>query len=459
MTARVVPPHLPTHGLMGNFGDFGEDTLDYLLRTRDLADVTSMKAGPFWVFILSHPDEIHRVLVTEHDKFQKTQVTKKVLATTLGNGLFVNDGESWKRQRRLTQPAFHTKRIGAYADIIADYAEATIDSWRDGQTVELDHAMTDLTMKVISKTLFDAEPDGDTREIGDLITVMLKELDDRFDRLVLLPDWIPTTSNRRILRSMRRLSEIIQKFIDDRRASNEDKGDLLSMLLMAQDDEGTGGMSDKQVFDEAMTLFGAGHETTAYLLTWTFYCLSQHPEIRARVYEEADRVLAGRLPTLADLPNMPYSEMVIKEVMRLYPPAWATTREALEDVVFRSYTLKKGEIALVNIYGVHRDARFFPQPEVFDPGRFSPANEKSIPKYAYLPFGGGPRVCIGNAFAMMEARLVLATVAQHFTLDLAPDQVVEPGRTFTLRPKYGMRMVAHARHVEPEAKFAALHTA
>jgi cytochrome P450 len=242
-----------------------------------------------------------------------------------------------------------------------------------------------------------------------------------------------------------RLDEMIQKFIDDRRASGEDKGDLLSMLLLARDEDGTGQMNDKQVRDEAMTLFGAGHETTAVALTWTWYLLSQHPEVEARLHEELNIALGGRQPTLEDLPRLPYTEMIIKEAMRLYPPAFGTTREANTNAEIAGYTIKKGQVVYVNIYGVHRDSRFFPDPDRFDPERFSPENEKQIQKYAYLPFGGGPRVCIGNAFAMMEARLILATVAQKYRLKLAPGHQVAPSRLFTLRPKFGMKMVAARR--------------
>jgi cytochrome P450 len=239
---------------------------------------------------------------------------------------------------------------------------------------------------------------------------------------------------------------MIQRFIDDRRKSGEDKGDLLSMLLMARDEDDGGGMTDQQVRDEAMTVFGAGHETTAAALMWTWYLLSQHPDVEARLMEELDTVLGGRTPQLSDLPRLTYTEMVIKEAMRLYPPAWSVTRQTVgDDVVISGYPIKQGSVVILNIYGVHRDARYFPDPERFDPERFSPENEKTIPKHAYLPFGGGPRVCIGNAFAMMEARLIVATIAQQFHLSLAPGHNVEPQRVFTLRAKYGMKMVATER--------------
>ncbi|MFN8447157.1 MAG: cytochrome P450 [Anaerolineae bacterium] len=249
--------------------------------------------------------------------------------------------------------------------------------------------------------------------------------------------------------AMTGLDGMIQRFIDDRRKSGEDKGDLLSMLLLARDEDDGGMMTDRQVRDEAMTVFGAGHETTASALMWTWYLLSQHPDIEARLLDELDAVLGDRPARLDDLPRLTYTEMVVKEAMRLYPPAWSLTRQTVDEVDIGGYSIGKGKVVVVNIYGMHRDARYFPDPDRFDPERFSPENEKLIPKYAYLPFGGGPRVCIGNAFAMMEAKLVVATIARQFHLALAPGQQVKPERVFTLRSKYGMRMVATER--QPEA--------
>jgi cytochrome P450 len=284
-----------------------------------------------------------------------------------------------------------------------------------------------------------------------VISVALEIVNVRLGKVLALPDWLPTPENRRLARTAKRLDETIQRFIDERRATGEDRGDLLSMLLLAQDEEG-GQMTDKQVRDEAMTLFGAGHETTAVTMMWVWYLLSQHPEVEAKLMRELDSVLGGRAPQIEDLPNLPYTEMVIKETLRLYPPAFGVTRQTVQDAEIGGYRIKKGSAVYVNIYGVQRDARFFPDPDRFDPQRFSPENEKQIMKYAYLPFGGGPRVCIGNAFAMMEARLILATVAQKYRLSVAPGHQVVPDRLFTLRPKYGLKMVATKR--EPALEMA-----
>lgn len=445
MAVSTPSASVNTHWFWGAMQDFNRDSLSFLLNVRKFGDLVQTRFGPFRVYFLNHPELIHQILVDDHQHMYKSRVTKRVLEPVVGNGLFTNDGESWKRQRRLAQPAFHSRRIGAYADIMSSYAAMMTEAWQDEAQLDIDLEMTALTMRIIAKTLFDADVSGEERDVGDAITAVLSTVNMRFNRLIPRPDWLPTEENRRFRRDVQHLDRIIQRFIDERRASGVDKGDLLSMLLLALDDDGTGGMTDKQVRDEAMTLFGAGHETTANALTWTLYALSQNPEVEARLHDEVDLVLAGRRPTLDDLPKLPYTEMVVKEAMRLYPPAWAFSRESIHDVMIDGVPVRKGETIMINIFGMHRDARFFPDPERFDPERFSPENEKSIPKYAYLPFGGGPRICIGNAFAMMEARLILATIAQRYTLEVVPGHKVVPERVFTLRPKYGMKMIARRR--------------
>lgn len=450
-TARTAARSPKGHWLLGHMPDFSRDSLGFVLSAREYGDLVRLRFGPFGAWMVNHPDYIHQVLVEDADKYYKTRVTKRVMYPVVGQGLFTNDGESWKRQRRLVQPAFHTKRIGAYADVMVQYAQERMNRWRDGQVLMIDHEMTELTMSIIAKTLFDADVSAEASEVSDVITEVLALMNERFNHLILPPDWLPTRPNRRMKAAVARLDKLIQGFIDDRRRSGEDKGDLLSMLLLARDEDGTGQMTDKQVRDEAITLFGAGHETTANALTWTWYCLSQHPAVERKLHDELDSVVGGRAPRLEDLPNLRYTEMIIKEAMRLYPPAWGTSREAIVDHEIGGHLIKKGEVIFINIYGVHRDARFFPDPERFDPERFSAENEKKIPKYAYLPFGGGPRVCIGNAFAMMEARLILATMAQRYTFSVAPGHVVAPQRVFTLRARHGMKMIAHVRQDIPTA--------
>ena len=446
------PPTPKRHFLTGNLPEFTADTLAFLLDIRQYGDIASFLFGPFRAYVVQSPELVHQVLVTDADKFYKPQSLKGATYQVIGNGLFTNDGDFWKRQRRLVQPAFHTRRIGAYAQVMVDHAQALTARWQTGQTYDIGHEMTRLTMGIVSKTLFDADVSGEASEIGENVTAALHVVNLRLNRLIGIPDWVPTAENRRLKKAMKGLDAMIQRFIDDRRKSGEDKGDLLSMLLLARDEDDGGMMNDRQVRDEAMTVFGAGHETTASALMWTWYLLSQHPEVEARLLQELERALGGRAAELDDLPRLTYTEMVIKEAMRLYPPAWSVTRQTIADVDIGGYHIGKGKVVVVNTYGMHLDARYFPDPERFDPERFSPENEKLIPKYAYIPFGGGPRVCIGNAFAMMEAKLIVATIAPQFRLALAPDQQVAPQRVFTLRAKYGMRMIASERL--PEAALA-----
>lgn len=398
------PPGPAGHFLTGSIPEFTRDTLSFLLDIRQYGDLASFWFGPFTGYVVSSPELAHQVLVTDASKFNKTRAIKQVMFPVLGTGLFTNDGDFWKRQRKLVQPAFHTKRIGAYGQVMVEHAQALIQRWQDGQTYDMDHEMTHLTMGIVSKTLFDADVSSELDEISAVVTDVLSGVNTRLDRLMNLPYWVPTPENRRFNRSVNKLNSIIQRFIDDRRKTGEDKGDLLSMLLLAQDEDDGGVMTDRQVRDEAMTLFGAGHETTAVALMWTWYLLSQHPDVEARLLDELETVLGGRAPELSDLSRLPYTEMVVKELMRLYPPAWGTTRETTADVEMNGFTIKAGSVVLVNMYGIQRDGRYFADPERFDPERFSAENEPKIPKYAYIPFGGGPRVCIGNAFAMMEAR-------------------------------------------------------
>ncbi|MFQ3648273.1 MAG: cytochrome P450 [Anaerolineae bacterium] len=450
MTATVTPPTLPGRFLLGSAPEFQRDTLHLLLESRKLGEFVRMYYGPFRLYILNTPDLAHEVLVEKAASFYKTTLLKTVLEPVVGAGLFTNDGDSWRQQRRLAQPAFHSKRIAAYADVMVQFAHELAERWHDQQTLDVEHEMAGVTMQIVSKTLFDAHVTQEDTT-GQAVATVLRLADQRFNRIVQVPDWLPTPENRRMKAAIQHLDALIQGFINERRATGEDKGDLLSMMIAATDDENGARMSDKQLRDEVMTVFGAGHETTAVTLTWAFYVLSQHPEVEAKLHAELDTVLGGRLPTFEDLPKLTYTEKVIKETMRLYPPAWSVTREPIVPVrLADKYDLKKGETLMVNIYGIHRDERYFPDPLRFDPERWTPENEKKMHRYQYFPFGAGPRVCIGNSFAMMEARLVLATLAQRFRLTLAPEQIVKPQRVFTLRPRYGMKMIAHVRQPIPQ---------
>lgn len=422
------------------------DPLAFFTTTaRRHGDISGFRVGPVNVYLLNHPDYIKDVLVTRATNFHKgrgLQVAKRLI----GEGLLTSEGEFHLRQRRLAQPAFHRQRISFYASVMAEYAARTASRWRDGSTLDVHQEMMGLTLAVVGKTLFDADVEGEAAEIGQALSVALK----LFDTITLpfagLMEKFRLPSVRRFERAKARLDQTIYRIIRERRGSSEDRGDLLSMLLLASDTEGDGtGMTDLQLRDECMTLFLAGHETTANALTWTWYLLSQHPEVEAEMHREVDRVLSGRLPSAEDCPNLRFTEMVLAESMRLYPPAYVLGRRALTDFRLAGYTIPADSIVLMSQWVMQRDARYFPDPQRFDPQRWTPEAQAARPKFCYFPFGGGPRVCIGESFAWMEGVLLLATLAQRWKLRLVPGHRVAMRPLITLRPKYGMRMTAHQR--------------
>ncbi len=417
-------------------------------------DIVFWRYGGYAVYMLNHPDYVHQLLVTDARKIHKAPFYKRLLSKFLGNGMLISDGDYWRRQRRLAQPAFHAKRIAAYAEVMTQYTQRMLEVWQQNTERDIASEMMQLTLNVVAKTLLDADVAREAKGVGTALTEILEYLNARGKSVLPSPDWLPTVQNRRWRAAAKELDRVLKPIIEQRAQSGEDHGDLLSMLLMTTDDENSGQMSLTEIRDEAMTIFLAGHETTANALTWTFYLLSQHREIEDRLHNEVDTVLQGRIPTLDDLKSLPYTLMVIKEAMRLYPPVWSFARQTIEALQVGGYVIPKGSQVFVYPYIMHRDPRFWKNPEQFDPQRFSPENEQQQHRYAYFPFGGGPRICIGNNFALMEAQLVLATVAARYRLRLAPDQQVEPEAVITLRPRYGMRMLVEQRQpaVQPAVR-------
>lgn len=452
MTSSIAKDGPRTLSPAGHMRQFFDNPLKMLIEMPRYGDLVRLRFGPLRVFVANSPEMIHDVLVSNASAYHKSVTTKNVMNPLLGNGIFVNDGESWKKQRKLVSPAFHHKRVAAYADLMVRYAEDLTKKWTDGVEIDLEQYMTEYTMHVVSKSLFDAEVSDETAELSGVIEEILTAIDQRLMTFFPTPMWIPTPEIRRYKAAIARLDQLIYRLIEDRRAGKtgqniNDKGDALSMLMLSQDEDGSR-MSDKQVRDEVMTLFGAGHETTSRALTWTWYLLSQHPEVEARFHEELQSVLGGRTPTMEDLPKLTYTEQILKESMRIYPPAWTTTRQAGQDTTLGGEVVKKNQVVIINIWGSHHNETNFPDPWTFNPDRFAPEREKALPKSAYIPFGNGPRVCIGIAFAMMEAKLALAVLGQRFSLSLKPGHPVEPQDKFTLRPKYGMRMRVSVRQPE-----------
>ena len=407
---------------------------------RRFGDIAHYHVGPLHVYQVNHPDLVRQILVDEPEKFYKARLIKHAFSRFAGEGLLTSDGAHWRQQRRLMQPAFNHSHLTTYGSVMVEYAHQMIDSFPEGQVIEVNAEMAALTLRVVIKCLFGTDITRETQDLGPLMVAVLDAANQRLNAVLDVPPWVPTRRNLREKRAVARLDSMLQAFITARRASGGNENDLLSVLLAATDEESGARMTDRQLRDEMMTLVLAGHETTATALTWTWYLLTQHPTIESELLDELQRVLHGRTPTAADLPNLPYTDMIVREAMRLYPPAPGVAREPIQDVTIGGYDVPKGSLVTVNMYALHRDPRFFDEPDRFKPERFARGWEDRLPRYAYLPFGGGPRVCIGNGFAMMEARLILATIAQRRRLSLEPGQEIVPVQLVTVRPKHGIRM-------------------
>ncbi len=453
MTSKPLPPGPKRKPLLGHLLDFRRNPPDFLLNAANQhGEVVYLKLGPQEVFLVNAPELIKDVLVTNHKNFIKSrglQMAKRFL----GEGLLTSEGEFHRRQRRLAQPAFHRQRIANYADTMVTYGVKLREGWEEGQTLDVSQEMMRLTLSIVGKTLFDADVASEASEIGEALTAILKMFERITNPFAAIIAKLPLPSNTRMQKARERLDETIYRIINERRNSKIDRGDLLSMLLLAQDEEGDGsGMTDEQVRDESLTIFLAGHETTANALTWTWFLLSQNPDVEAKFHEEIDTLLAGRLPTFEDVPKLRYTEKLFAESMRLYPPAWTLGRQVLNDYQLGEYVAPKGSIILMSQYVMHHTARYYPEPFEFNPERWTQEAREARPKFSYFPFGGGPRVCIGEQFAWMEGILLLATLAQPWRMRLAEGQVIKPQAMVTLRPKYGMKMTFEQRNRSCEQK-------
>jgi cytochrome P450 len=440
--STVVQPRGPkARFLVGHLPELARDQLGFYRRCAEqYGDFVPFRLGPRRAVLLSHPDYIEQVLVTQGQNFIKGPLYG-VLRPLLGNGLLTSEGQFWRRQRRLAQPAFHRERISAYGDTMAQYAARMVDAWEDGEVRDVHADMMRLTLQVVSKTLFDADVTAAAADIGIALEAALEQLQAELNSVLwLLPPGIPTAGRLRLRRAVRRLDAIVLGLIVERRRTGEDPGDLLSLLMRARDQDG-GGMSDTQLRDEAMTLILAGHETTALALSWAWYLLALHPDAQARLEKELGVVLDGRLPTSEDLPALRFAEMVGLESMRLYPPIALIGRQAIRDCEVGGYPIPKGTFVALCQWVVHRDGRYFEHPDAFCPDRWIDGLAKRLPRHAYFPFGGGPRLCVGQGFAMMEVVLLLATIAQRFRFAVVRGHPVVPHPALTLRPKHGIKLV------------------
>lgn len=452
--AQHVPPRRAPgprgHFLAGNIFDFKRDIQQALARgQREHGDVVRYRLGHIVVHGVSHPDLAEEVLVGRKNVYVKLGKSNP-LSLVLGDGLLTNaDHESWFRQRKMMQPIFHRHKIGIMFDKMLACSERMLDRWAANppdQPLDMMTEMMAVTLDIVSQTMFSANIMNDQAAIGpDSVNITIdyafKSLQNPFSPPL---SW-PTPGNRRFRRVVKALDALMYRLIAERRALGEPRNDLLDMLLAAQDEETGQKMSDKELRDEMLTMLAAGHETTGISLTWTLYLLSQHPEIVRRLQEEVDRVLGGRAPTLADLPTLPYALQVFEEAMRLYPVALLIPRRTSQAATLGGYDLPAGSRILVSLYNLHRHPQFWPDPDTFDPGRFTTEKKKQQHRYAYMPFGAGQHICIGNNMALMIGQLLLTLIYRRFDVRHAPGHRVERHATLTLRPRYGMDMTLHPR--------------
>ncbi|MGJ3238153.1 MAG: cytochrome P450 [Anaerolineae bacterium] len=444
-----IPGPEPINNLfkvLATFRAFNHDALGVIdQQKQQYGDVVSLEILGEKQLLIANPELFREILVTKAKSFHKGsdyKDTRKGLARFLGNGLIVSDGEFWQKQRKSIQPAFHAKRIEDYAATMGIFAEEMVQKWQNDTILNIAHEMTQVTLRIVARTIFNT----DIQQNADNIATTMEAINETAGQNTVLPAWVPTPQELQARKAIRDMDAYVYDLIATRRRNFYDTGDLLSMLLLAQDDEGNH-MSDKEVRDEAVGLFLAGHETTANALNWTLWLLAQNPQAEAYLHDELDQVLDGRTPTVQDLRDLPYTTQVIKESMRWMPPVSGVGRRAVEDVQIGDYLIEAGTSILLNFYSVHRDPRYWEDPLAFRPERFAPDAETDRDRYAYLPFGGGARICVGNSFAMMEAQILLATIAQHAQLSLQAGQEVLPVSRITTYPKNGLPM--HVRRREP----------
>jgi len=400
-------------------------------------DIVPLRLGRNRVIFINDPTDIEHVLVTNAQNFTKSYIVR-LLRPVLGNGLLISDGSFWRRQRRLVQPAFNHERISSYGNIMVTAANEMLSDWQDGETRDIHKEMMRVTSRIVAKSLFGAEITDDTQDIAHAVGVVMENFSARRQSLFPIPLLVPTFSNLRLQRAIRAFDKIIYGFIDRRRESGKDHNDLLSMLLQARDEDDGSGMTDKQLRDEALTLFLAGHETTANALSWALYLISEHEKVETKLTAELRSVVGPRLARVEDLGSLRFTQRIILETMRLYPPAYILSRQAVRDFNLGDFRFPGGTIVLISQWVTHRQTKYFENPNEFDPERWKDDLAKRLPRCAYFPFGMGPRSCIGASFAMMEAVLLLAMVAQRFRLKILSEPKVEPWPSITLRPKFGI---------------------
>lgn len=439
------PPSPKTRSLVGHIPQIRKNPFKFLTEcAQEYGDIVYLRFGFKPVYLLCHPNYVEEVLNSKSSYFIKGRSLRSN-RMLLGEGLLTSEGDFWKRQRHLAQPAFDHQQIATYGQIMVDRTNQMLATWQTGEVREIQQEMLELTLSIVAKTLFDADILSEAKEVGIAMQAVMNHFNRRVMSTVVFPPYIPTIANLSYRRAIQRIDTIIDNFISQRRASSKNFGDLLSLLLKAQGEDSSDRMSDRQLRDEVMTLFVAGHETTARALAWLWLLLSQHPHVEAKLHAELDRVLNGRVPTISDLPQLYYTTMVIQEALRLYPPVWRIEREAIADCEIGGYAVKAGTTILISQWLSHRDARFYDRPNDFIPERWENNLVDRLPKGTYFPFGMGKRTCIGNRYAPMKTALIIATIAQKFCLSLVPGHPIEVLPTAVIHSKKGMKMQVRHR--------------
>lgn len=446
MENKTTPSIKISKGPKGNFLfgsalDFKKDSIAFITNTeKQFPDFARFRFAYIRMVYLTHPDYVKHVMQTNNKNYKKG-IEYEHLKPVLGEGLLTSEGDFWLRQRRLAQPAFHKDRIASFFSIMVNSTQSLLDEWEkklDNKTTDIHAEMMHLALDIVAKTLLSADVKSESNEIERALSVAIEESYHRVKTLINFPLWVPVPRHLRYNSHRKKLDDVVNKIIEQRRSSTQKFDDLLEMLMNVEDEDTKERMSDKQLRDEVMTIFLAGHETTANALTWAFYLLAKNPEVKTKLLDEIKTVLNGKTPSFEELKNLHYTQQVIHEVLRLYPPAWALGRSALADDNIDGYPIKKGDNILISPYVIHRSPRFWEKPDEFIPERFTPEKMKDMHKFVYFPFGGGPRFCIGNNFAMMEMQIILPMILQKFEIHLKSNQDVLPEPLVTLRPRGGL---------------------
>jgi cytochrome P450 len=443
---RRYPPGPSGLPVLGNLLALGKDPLRFFAEMAgQYGDFVSLNLAGWPALFVSDLPAIEKILVEQHRHYSKHKFFWRHVTAVFGKGLLTSEGDLWQRQRRLAAPAFAGRQLLAYDDAMVALSRQMLDRWNDGEVVDIHHAMMGLTLRIAAKTLFDSEVERDIHDMDRAMNDLIMEVASRYKRPILIPDAFPLPGHLRYQRAIRTVERVVSSMIAERRASGlEHRSDFLSRLMAARDEAGQP-MSDSLLRDEAITLLLAGHETTALALSWTWFLLGQHSGAQARMAAEIAQVLGDRGVTADDIPRLKFTESVVMEAMRLYPPAWAIGRESLQAFELGGYSFPTGTTIFIVPWVLHRDPRYFEEPESFRPERWMGDLERKLPRFAYMPFGGGPRVCIGQRFAMMEAVLVLTTMAQRFAMEWLPDRKVTPFPSITLRPQGGVWLKVRER--------------